>query len=148
MVSFEKLHQQNHKITELTNILEHLLGDRSLCDSQVTCDLFFDYVNTVKEHLAVTDSGMYSQLLSSGDAKLSNVANRFMGGSHEINRIFSAYLKRWCKIKNKALVIREYDAFMKDTEEMFQMVLDRIQNETEHLYPAVKKVMDGDRAVA
>ncbi len=142
MVSFEELHQQNHKITELTNILEHLLGDRSLCDSEVTCGLFFDYVNVVKDHLAITDSGMYSQLLSSGDQRLSNVANRFMGGSREISRIFSAYLKRWCKIKRKELVIRDYDAFMQDTEEMFRMVLDRIQDETEHLYPAVKKVID------
>jgi hypothetical protein len=81
-------------------------------------------------------------LLSSGDQKLSNVANRFMGGSREINRIFSGYLKRWCKVKRKELVIREYDKFMQDTEEMFRLVLDRIQDETEHLYPAVKKVMD------
>ena len=116
MVSFEKLHQQNHKITELTNILEHLLGDRSLCDSKVTCDLFFEYVSAVKDHLAVTDSAMYSKLLGSGDQKMSNVANRFMGGSREINRIFSAYLKRWCKVKSRTLVIREYDAFMRDTE--------------------------------
>jgi len=148
MVSFEELHQQNHKITELTNILQHLLGDRSLCDSEVTCDLFFDYVNAVKEHMAVTDSGMYSKLLGSGDQKLSNIANRFMGGSREINRIFSAYLKRWCKIKNKELVIKEYDAFMKDTQEMFEIVLDRIQNETEHLYPAVRKLGGESREVA
>ena len=148
MVSFEELHQQNHKITELTNILQHLLGDRSLCDSEVTCDLFFDYVNAVKEHMAVTDSGMYSKLLGSGDQKLNNVANRFMGGSREINRIFSAYLKRWCKIKNRELVIKEYDAFMKDTQEMFDIVLDRIQGETEHLYPAVRKLIGDSRDVA
>ena len=30
MVSYQELHEQNHKITELTNILQHLLGDRSL----------------------------------------------------------------------------------------------------------------------
>ena len=148
MVSYEELHQQNHKITELTNILHHLLGDRSLCDSQITCDLFFDYVDAVKEHLAVTDSAMYSKLLGSGDQKLNNVANRFMGGSREINRIFSAYLKRWCKLRSKQLVIREYDAFMRDTEEMFDMVLDRIQNETEHLYPAVQAATGDSRAVA
>lgn len=148
MVSFEELHQQNHKITELTNILQHLLGDRSLCDSEVTCELFFDYVTAVKEHMAVTDSGMYSKLLGSGDQKLNNVANRFMGGSREINRIFSAYLKRWCKIKNKELVIKEYDAFMKDTQEMFDIVLDRIQGETEHLYPAVRKLTGDSRDVA
>ena len=148
MVSYQELHQQNHKITELTNILQHLLGDRSLCDSEVTCSLFFDYVNAVKEHMAVTDSGMYSKLLGSGDQKMNNIANRFMGGSREINRIFSAYLKRWCKIKTKELVIKEYDAFMQDTEEMFDIVLDRIQNETEHLYPAVRKLSGESRDVA
>jgi len=148
MVSYEELHQQNHKITELTNILQHLLGDRLLCDSEVTCDLFFDYVNAVKEHMSVTDSGMYSKLLGSGDQKLNNIANRFMGGSREINRIFSAYLKRWCKIKSKELVIKEYDAFMQDTQEMFEIVLDRIQNETEHLYPAVRKLSGDSREVA
>lgn len=148
MVSYQELHRQNHRITELTNILQLLLGDRLLCDSKVTCDLFFDYVNAVKEHMAVTDSGMYSKLLGSGDQKLSNVANRFMGGSREINRIFSAYLKRWCKVKRKELVINEYEAFMKDTEEMFEIVLDRIQDETEHLYPAVRKLSGNDLEVA
>jgi hypothetical protein len=148
MVSYDELHQQNHKITELTNILQHLLGDRSLCDSEVTCRLFFDYVDAVKGHLAVTDSAMYSKLLSAGDQRLRNVAQRFMGGSKEINRIFSAYLKRWCRLKTKQLVIKEYDEFMRDTEEMFDMVLERIQNETEHLYPAVRQATGEARHVA
>ena len=148
MVSYESLHKQNHKITELTNILQHLLGDRMLCDSEVTANLFFEYVNAVKDHMAVTDNAMYSKLLGSGDQKMSNLANRFLGGSREINRIFSAYLKRWCKIKSKELVISEYDAFMQDTQEMFDMVLDRIQNETEHLYPAVRKLTGDAREVA
>jgi hypothetical protein len=148
MVSYDELHRQNHRITELTNILQHLLGDRSLCDSEITCNLFFDYVEAVKEHLAVTDSEMYSKLLGSGDQRYSNLANRFMGGSREINRIFSAYLKRWCKLRRKRLVIDEYDAFMKDTTEMFDMVLDRIQHETEHLYPAVRALGGENRSVA
>lgn len=79
---------------------------------------------------------------------MNNIANRFMGGSREINRIFSAYLKRWCKLRSKQLVIREYDAFMKDTQEMFDLVLDRIQSETEHLYPAVRQVTGDTRDVA
>ena len=148
MVSYDELHQQNHKITELTNILQHLLGDRSLCDSEVTCNLFFDYVNTVKEHMAIADSEIYSRLLGAGDQKMHNLADRFMGGSREINRLFSAYLKRWCKLKSKQLVIREYDAFLQDTEEMFELVLDRIQAETEHLYPAIRRISGDAREVA
>jgi hypothetical protein len=37
---------------------------------------------------------------------------------------------------------------MRDTHEMFAMVLDRIQDETEHLYPAVQRVTGDQRAVA
>ena len=130
MISYEELHEQNHRITELTNILQHLLGDRSLCDSEVTCNLFFDYVSAVKDHMAVTDSGMYSKLLGSGDQKMNNIANRFMGGSREINRIFSAYLKRWCKLRSKQLVIKEYDAFRNVTQERCDRVFDRSHSET------------------
>ena len=45
-------------------------------------------------------------------------------------------------------MIKEYDAFMQDTQEMFEIVLDRIQNETEHLYPAVRKLTGDSREVA
>ncbi len=140
MVDYNHLHEQNHKITELTNILTLLLGDRTLCDSDVTCDLFFRYVDRVKGHLLETDSALYSKLLSASDQRSRNLADRFMGGSREINRIFAAYTRKWCKMKSKQLVIKEYDKFITETEEMFQMVLDRIQDETEHLYPAIRKV--------
>ena len=59
MLTFDDLNEQNHKITELTNILQHLLGDRSLCDSEVTYELFFRYVGSVKEHFEVTDNNLY-----------------------------------------------------------------------------------------
>lgn len=144
MVTYDELNTENHKITELTNILTHLLGDRSLCDSEVTCELFYRYVDRVKKHLDTSDFDIYSQLLNNPDQKVRNKADRFMSGSKEIKRIFSSYLKRWCKMSKKELAIKDYDAFMKDTEEMFDIILDRIQDETEHLYPLIREVT-GDR---
>jgi hemerythrin-like domain-containing protein len=148
MVTYDDLHQQNHKITELTNILHLLLQDRSLCDSEVTCSLFFDYVDRVKEHLDVTDNSLYARLLSSGDQRVKNTASRFMGGSKEIKRIFASYLKKWCKLRQRELAIKQYDEFIAETSEMFEMVLDRIQDETEHLYPLVRQVTGDSRQVA
>ncbi|MGD2084241.1 MAG: hypothetical protein PVF91_14870 [Chromatiales bacterium] len=144
MITFEQLNQQNHRITELTNVLSHLLGDRSLCDSEITCDLFFRYVEEVKNHLEITDSHLYSRLLTHRDRRVHNMADRFMGGSKEIKRIFAQYLQKWCRLKRHELVIQEYDQFLKETHEMFAMVLDRIQDETEQLYPIVREVT-GDR---
>ncbi len=148
MITYDDLHQQNHKITELTNVLEHLLGDRSLCTSNITCDLFFRYVEQVKGHLEVIDNNLYSQLLTHNERRVRNTADRFMGGSKEIKRIFGAYVKKWCQMKRKELVIKEYDQFMEETKEMFEMVLNRIQAETEHLYPLVREVTGDPQRVA
>lgn len=149
MITYDELNVQNHKITELTNILEILLADRSLCESEVTCELFFRFVDEVKSHLEVTDNKLYKQLLSHEEQQVRNTANRFMGGSREIKRIFGAYLKKWCrsKSKSKSLPFKEYNQFVAETEEMFEIVLNRIQDETENLYPLIRNVT-GDSELA
>ncbi len=139
MTDYDKLHEENHKITELANILTLLLSDRALCDSEVTCELFFRYVDKVNNHLLQTDSALYAKLLAAGDQKSRNLVDRFAGGSQEINRLFRSYTKKWCKMRSKTLRISDYDDFMRETREVFQMVLNRIQDETEHLYPAVRQ---------
>ncbi len=140
MVSFDELFAQNHKITELSNVFLYLIKDRSMCDTDIACDVLFTYVEKVREHIEVVDKKMYKALLASPDQSVNNVADRFMAGSQEIKKIFANYLKTWSKERTKDLVIRDHEAFLKDTEEMFDLVLDRIQRETEHLYPLVRKL--------
>jgi len=148
MITYEDLNLQNHKITELTNVLNLLLADRFICDAETTHELVFRYVDLVKTHLQVTENNMYSVLLSQGDQKARNAANSFMSGSKEIKRVYNNYLKRWCKQKTCELIIKDYDRFLEDTNELFDMVLDRIQAETEQLYPMVRQVTGDARAVA
>lgn len=135
MENTEKLHKQIHKITELSNILTNLLSDRALCDAEVTCELFFRYVETVQEYLKKTDSNLYAELMDHSDAHKNKVANLFMGGSKEIKRIFGAYTKKWCNVSKHQLRIKKYDEFYAETKEMFELILKRLQDETEHLYP-------------
>lgn len=139
MITYELLNQQNHKITELTNVLENLLSDRSLCGYEVTCELFYRYIEEVKSHLEIIDNNLYSRLLTHKEQRVRNTVDRFMGGSKEVKRIFSAYVKKWCQMKSKELVIKEYDRFVTETNEMFELVLNRIQAETEHLYPLIRQ---------
>lgn len=138
MVSFEELHQQNDKITELTNVLSYLIDDRAVCDTSVTCSLFFDYVDRVRQHLDVEERELYQGLLNHRDNKVCNTGRIFLSGSGEIKRVFTQYLKRWCK--NRELRIRDHDQFVKETREMFELVLRRIEDEVEHLYPTVRVV--------
>lgn len=148
MVAFAQLHAQNHKITELSNVFLYLVKERSMCDTDVACDVFFDLTNRVKEHMEVIDREICGPLISHPDNRVKNVANRFLSGSTEIKRIFNAYVKQWCSTKARSLKISDHAAFLQDTEQMFALVMDRIQRETEHLYPLIRKLGEEDKQVA
>ena len=142
MISYEELNEQNHRITELSNVLHYLFKDRSMCDTGSCCDLFFRYVDLVREHIEIVDKQMYRDLLSSPDDKVSNVAKNFLSGSIEIKRILREFMHRWCPTSQKrdSLHIRDHANFLSDTDELFEIVLQRIQDETEHLYPLVRNL--------
>jgi pyruvate-formate lyase-activating enzyme len=135
MAQVNKLHTGVHHITELSNAISLLISDRQLCDSSITCELFFRYIDAVNHHLKHTESGMFAKLLVDSDEREGKILDHFMDGAHEIKQIFNAYTKKWCK--NNELRIRDYAEFVKDSSEMFELVLRRLQDETENLYPIV-----------
>lgn len=141
MITYKELNEQNHRITELSNILQHLFQDRSMCDTTTCCELFNNYVNLVNQHVDMVDKNMYSDLLASPDEKVNNVAKNFMSGSVEIKKILKEFAKEWCPVKNKAeLKIKDHEDFLKAIDELFEIVLKRILDETEHLYPLVRSM--------
>jgi hypothetical protein len=77
-----------------------------------------------------------------------NTADRFLSGSSEIKRIFADYLKQYCSEKRRALTIKDYETFVDDTNQMFDLVLDRIQRETEHLYPLIRRLEGQEQQIA
>ncbi|HEA26033.1 MAG TPA: hypothetical protein ENH92_02830 [Ectothiorhodospiraceae bacterium] len=141
MTTYDELNTQNHNITELSNVLSRLVVDREMCDTKICCELFYRYVEKVTEHLNLVDKS-YSILLSSSDQKAAGVANQFMAGAQELKRIFTQYQKRWCAPKNKshALKVTNHEQFYKEIDELFTMVLKRIQDETEKLYPLIREL--------
>lgn len=149
MITYENLYQDIHKITEISNVFLYLIEDRAMCDTQITCDLFFDYVEKVKNHLELQDNHLYSAILSDGSDADKKVAENFMSGSQEIKRIFKKYLKKWSKSGNKhQLLLADYDSFTAETRQIFDMVLKRIQDETEHLYPLIRSISGDMQKVA
>jgi len=148
MTAFSKLHAQNHKITELSNVFLYLVQSREMCDTDTACDVFFEYSTKVKEHIELVDRELCSRLISYPDQAVKNTADRFLSGSTEIKRIFNQYLKDWCNESRHHLTIRNHEEFLKETEQMFALVLDRIQRETEHLYPLIRKIEEKDAVAA
>ncbi len=149
MITYQQLFEDIHKITEISNVFLYLIRDRAMCDTQITCDLFFDYVDRVNHHLELQENHLYSAILSDGDDADKKVAENFMSGSQEIKKIFKQYLKKWSKGNRKhELLLADYDNFTRETEEVFGMVLKRIQDETEHLYPLIRQLRGDNQQVA
>jgi len=68
------------------------------------------------------------------------MARLFMSGEQEIKRIIAKYTRKWCNKNHSALKVAEYEAFKHETQEVFQLILARIQDETEKLYPTVREI--------
>jgi len=148
MLTFSELHAQNHEIMELSNVFLYLVKDRSMCDTNCARDVFFEYKKCVKDHIELVDQKLCSKLIAYSDLEVKNTADRFLSGSVEIRKIFSDYVKDWCSEKKKVLTIHDHGKFVKETREVFALVMDRIQRETEHLYPVIRKLGDGEKLVA
>ena len=142
MITYKELNEQNHRITELSNVLSYLLKDRSMCDTESCCNLFSNYMTMVKEHIDTVDKNMYKELLSSPDEKLNNVAKNFMSGSVEVKKILKKFEHQWCPSSkgNNDLRIKDHQQFLTAIDELFDIVLQRILDETEHLYPLVRSL--------
>jgi hypothetical protein len=145
MVVFGELNKQNHDITELSNILRYLLADRAICDAKTTYRLFLEYLDKVHGHLDAVDH-LYQILLKDPDQNTNNIARNFMSGEQELKRIIAKYLRDWVDKRKGELVIgKDYEAFLDDTNNFFEMILGRIQKETEHLYPSVRRKTESPR---
>ena len=139
MINIDQLNEQNHEIAELTKVLNHVMKYREDCDTSVINDLFFKYIEKVTAHLQTVEKEVYHLMLAHKDNDVRNTANRFMSGSSEIKRIFKQYQRRWCR--HNMLYINDHDKFLKDSNEMFELILKRITDEAENLYPLVRVIM-------
>ena len=110
-----------------------------MCDTETSCELLSGFIKNMNEHLVLVDS-LYKDLLSDKSSTANNTARMFMSGEQELKRIITQYTKKWCKKNSKQLRIADHDSFKQDTQDLFEMVLSRIQYETEHLYPLVRDI--------
>lgn len=140
MLSFNELYEQKHRISELSKVLLHVIEDRSLCDLNVTCDLFFQYTTEVKKHLDLEERELYKDMLTHRDEEVNELAKKYLSGSTEIKHVMKDYLKHWCR--NKSLRIKNHERFIEESKEVFELVNIRIYDEVEHLYPVLRKIQD------
>ena len=75
MTNILELNTQNSKIKELSSVLQYLISNKEMCNTQVTCDLFLDYAEQVTNHLYLEEKDVYGHLLNHSDIQVRNTSN-------------------------------------------------------------------------
>jgi len=138
MITFDEINHHNHKILERINIISYMIKDRTICNSDVTCDLFFDLMDRIKAQMDLEERQLYKDMLTHRDHSIKNTADNFLSGAAEIRRVYKHFMKRWCH--NKSLRIKNYDQFVSETDDFLDLIQLRIIDKTEKFYPAVRSV--------
>lgn len=139
MAILDEVNKHNHQLTDTSNVLMYLLKQREMCDNETCIYLLFRFLDQIDNHFKLIDS-LYQGLLADKNQEANNTAEKFMSGEVELKRIVSQYTSSWCNMNKKQLKIKDYEAFSKDTFKLFEIMLARIQDETEHMYPMVREV--------
>jgi len=135
MINIEDLKQENQKITNLTNVLYKLIEDEQMRENPVFCELMDQFSKSVEDHLIHEDRTVYSDLLTSEDPQIGQLADQFITNTHELRRLMKDYTKRWCHSDNK-----DHSTFVEKTREIFSLVDRRINLEDNKLFPSIANI--------
>ncbi|MDH5764805.1 MAG: hemerythrin domain-containing protein [Gammaproteobacteria bacterium] len=133
MIPVEELRNENDAIKDLSNVLSNLVTDQSLRTNTIFCELLHRFQEKLDAHLKHEARSIYPQLLNHDDNHIKKVANDFLSNTHELERILSKYVKRWCHQINT----ENHEEFERETLEIFRLVNERIQLEESHLFPVL-----------
>ena len=136
MIPLDTLKQQHEEINEIINVLSLLIPDEKARKSRIVEGLLKELAQKVGEHLALEDDTLYKELLVHPDAELQRTARNFLSGSHELRRLFTDYVQHACKPNSKR---KECEAFVKESQDLFELLEKRIQIEESRFYPMAEK---------
>ena len=130
MSLIKELQNENAEIKELCDVLSKLIGDESLRMNKVFCELLKRVQDKVDDHLKHESRSVYSEMLNHNESSIKKVASDFLSNTHELEKIKSKYVKRWCHKINED----NHDEFKKETKEFFKLINDRIHMEETYLF--------------
>jgi hypothetical protein len=133
VIDIDELKNENRDLGELRDALAALV-DHVGMDNQVVREMVDRFVGKVGAHLLHESRSIYTELLEHGDEHARQVAGQFLDNTHELNRIFAKYSKRWCRYCEEG---GDADMVRDDTRAVMRLVDERIALENGRLFPLV-----------
>lgn len=135
MYTLDELKQQNQDINDLCDVLSVLIYDKSLHDNPYVCDLMSRFREKVWMHLVFEDNTIYAELIRHNNKSISSIARKFHDSARVIRKRFSGYIRNWC---NPAVTDAEHEALLKESQEIFSLIRERIKYENEQIFPILE----------
>ncbi len=130
------LKNQHVEILELVNELSASLTDKKISQNlPETYKLLSKLSERLHIHLKTEDNTLYMDLLENSDEKNKELLNKFSKDASSLSEIFTDYLKRWPDV---LIIQQRADEFIFNTEQIIGLILDRIYNEENILFPHIE----------
>lgn len=131
MIPIDELRNENDEIKDLSDVLSNLVSNQALRTNTVFCELLQRFRDKLDSHLKHEARSIYPELLNHDEKKIKQVAKDFLSNTHELERILSKYVKRWCH----HITTENHEEFETETMEIFRLINERIQMEEKYLFP-------------
>lgn len=133
-------YQEHHvALKEMIGDLQSLLNPemcRISANGELAHHLLSDLMDRVKEHLRDEDRDLYPFLLVHEDPRVKGIAWEFIRTERPLRRTFEKYQKKWLQRCNFPL----NEAFLRETDEIFKVLSDRMEREEQVLFPKLLEV--------
>lgn len=105
-------------------------------NARTAYELLCELGTTVKDHLGDEDRSIYPSLLIHDDPRVKSLAWGFISGEKPLRQTFDNYHKKW--LKNCDFNFTE--DFVNESQDIFKMVAERIERETQVLFPKLLEI--------
>lgn len=135
MIPIEELKHQHEEICELMTVLLPLVSDDAARKTSIVEQLFAELTDKIGKHLLLEDETLYKELLVHHDTEIQRTARNFLAGSNQLKHVFTEYMHSPCGPASKE---KDCEAFIRETEDMFGLLKERIEKEESRFYPLVQ----------
>ena len=149
MQTLASYRQQHAEIKGMIQDLRSILTTEQLKirpNAKTAYQMMCELAEKVRVLLADEDKGLYPVLLIHEDPKVKSIAWGFISGEKPLRKTFNDYYKKWLKNCNFNFT----EQFITETNEVFEMLLLRVEREERILFPKLQEigVVDEPRAEA
>jgi len=132
MIPLEEFKAENREIMDLCTILDSSVDRYSLRGNQIICELLERFTDRVYAHLSHEHRSIYRDLLNQHTDDANKIADKFLGNTQQLKRVFNEYKKDWCRNPHNEA---EHARYVDESRQIFRLVCDRIRFEEETIFP-------------